>query len=140
MMKPARSLTFGMFGGLGALMAVALSGCGGRGDVWGTVRLNGTPLSAGRVTFVSKDNPSSVVYSGIAQDGSYRIFGCPAGPVQVAVQTVVPRSGGGRPGGPTIPLRYVDPATSGLDYTVARGQHQHDIDLQPDVSLPPRGR
>jgi hypothetical protein len=125
---------------LAAIAALTLVGCGGRGDVSGTVRFNGKPLSTGRITFVGPDQRDGV-YSLILTDGSYKVTGCPAGPVKIAVQAVVPRSGPGqaapkpgtvrRPGALKIPTRYADPSTSGLDYTVNRGEQQHDIDLKP---------
>jgi hypothetical protein len=116
------------------VLALALCGCGGRGEVSGTVRFNGKPLSAGRVTLVSVNQPGVVAYSSILADGSYKVAGCPAGPVKVAVQTVVPRTSAGATGnkaaaGPKVPVRYADPSTSGLEYTVHRGQQPYDIDL-----------
>jgi hypothetical protein len=117
--------------GLAAVLTLTLAGCGGKGDVSGTVRFNGKPLAGGRVTFVPSDKGDGV-YSLILTDGSYKVTGCPAGPVKIAVQTAVPRSRpAARPASPKIPVRYVDASTSGVEYTVSAGQQQHDIDLKP---------
>jgi hypothetical protein len=117
--------------GLAAVLALTLAGCGGKGDVSGTVRFNGKPLAGGQVTFVSPDTRDGV-HSLILADGSYQVTGCPAGPVKIAVQTGVPRSGPAkRPASPRIPIRYADTSTSGLEYTVNRGEQQYDIDLEP---------
>jgi hypothetical protein len=127
--------------GLGAVLTVALSGCG-TGDVSGTVRFNGKPLPGGRVTFTSLEKKGKFVFASIREDGSYLIENCPTGPVRITVQTVVLRSGvvpagkkpgpGGRSVPVILPVRYADPEQSGLDYLVSRGQQQHDINLEPD--------
>ena len=122
---PTRRLLCGLLPGL----ALTLSGCGNAGDVSGAVRFNGKPLSAGRVTFTSPNRPGASAHAWIAEDGSYKVADCPSGPVKITVQTVGYR--GGRPAGAAIPARYVDPATSGLDYIVKPGRQQHDIDLTP---------
>ncbi len=120
-----------------ALLALTLAGCGGRGEVAGTVRFNGKALSTGRVTFVSAANPGLVAYSLILPDGTYRVSDCPSGPVRIAVQTAVPRSGKlaiaktRAAATPTIPVRYADPGTSGLELMVSAGSQQHDIELRP---------
>jgi hypothetical protein len=141
-MKTAWFPTIRLLGGLATLLTLTVSGCaGGTGEISGMVRFKGTPLSTGRVTFTSQNDPTVSVYSLIGKDGSYKVTDCPTGPVKIAVQTVVPRSGqglqgakmgaNGRPTPVTIPHRYVDPAKSDLDYVVTRGRQQHDIDLTP---------
>jgi hypothetical protein len=126
--------------GLAAILVLAVPGCGGTGDISGRVSFKGTPLSGGRVTFTSPQNNNASVYGLIGEGGRYQVTGCPAGPVRITVQTVVPRRDGGqgtkpgpgaRPASSTIPVRYADPDKSGLDYNVRRGRQEHDIDLQP---------
>jgi hypothetical protein len=121
-----------------AILALTLAGCGGgKGEVVGKVRFNGQALSAGRVTLVSATNPGAVAYSLILKDGTYKVTDCPSGPVRIAVQTVVPRSGrlavtkSTAGGSLMVPVRYADPSTSGLEYTVRAGWQRHDIDLTP---------
>jgi hypothetical protein len=120
------------------IMVFSLAGCGGTGEISGTVRLGGKALSTGRVTFVNATDPSVVAYSAILKDGSYKVTDCPSGSFKIAVQTVVPRSSRGhagmKPGSGAslkIPVRYIDPSTSGLETTVGRGQQQYDIELIP---------
>jgi hypothetical protein len=114
---------------LTALTALALSGCGGKGEVSGKVRFNGAPLSTGRIMFISQDEPSVSAFSTISEDGGYKVADCPLGPVRITVQTLGYR--GAHPGRAVIPARYVDPAKSGLDYTVKPGRQPHDVDLAP---------
>ena len=127
--------------GLAALLVLTLAGCGRRGEISGTVRFRGKPLPAGRITFSPQNRPGAAVFSLLGEDGSYKVTGCPAGPASITVQTVVSGKGragqdtrpgpGSRPAAAVIPVRYADPATSGLDYTVTPGEQQHDVDLQP---------
>ena len=131
-MKTARPPVARLLGGMAAALALAASGCG-TGNVSGTVRFNGKPLPKGRVTFVSQKTAGVFLTAPLAEDGSYRIAGCPAGPVKITVQTVAPRSGGARPGAkaaPAIPARYADADRSDLEYNVTRGPQTHDIDLK----------
>jgi hypothetical protein len=125
--------------GLAVLLALTLSGCGGTGEVSGIVRFKGKPLPTGRITFTSQADRNATAFAWIGQDGSYKVSKCPAGRVNITVQTAVPHSGhkyqGTKPGsgaGPTtvtIPARYTDPTTTSLDYVVNGGQQTHDIDL-----------
>jgi hypothetical protein len=139
MRRTARRHLPRLLGGLAVVLALA--GCDGKGEISGKVRYNGKPLTAGRVTYTPQENPGAAVYSMILEDGSYKVADCPAGPARITVQTVVPRSSkaqqgakpgpGGRPPRVTLPVRYADPATSGLDYTVRSGSQEYDIDLRP---------
>ena len=122
---PTRRLFCGLLPGL----ALTLTGCGNSGAVSGAVRLNGKPLSSGRVTFTNPDKPGAAQYAWIGEDGSYKVTDCPPGPVQITVQTVGYR--GARSAATPIPARYANPAASGLDYVVRPGRQQHDIDLTP---------
>jgi hypothetical protein len=131
-----------------AALGLALAGCGGNtGDVSGTVRFKGKPLSGGQVTFTGQDNPGASAFAWIGTDGSYSIHGCPTGLTKI---TVLPleRNRGGQTSGttkrfaaasksdqrrkpPSIPLRYVDPNTTDLEFSVAGGVQHHDIELKP---------
>ena len=121
------------------MLALALSGCGGRtGEISGTIRFDGRPLSTGYVEFASQTKPGVVVSSLIREDGGYEIADCPLGPVKIAVKTTAPH-GGHKPAGakqgpggvPDIPARYASAEKSGLDYIVRPGRQRYDIGLAP---------
>jgi hypothetical protein len=140
---------------LGPLAAVLLVGCGGgKGDVSGLVTYKGEPLPFGRITFVSQVGNKPSLTARI-RTGKYTIAACPAGPVQIAVESLArplkgrPSMGGitkgfvppededavepsaKQPRPVTLPPRYNIPEESGLDYTVTSGQQTHDIPLNP---------
>ncbi len=113
----------------------------------GTVKFKGTPLPTGRITFQRVEGRSDVFGSPI-KDGFYSISGIPAGPVKVAIETVVPdpdslknvpKGLGIEPGknpGPSatgkfvaIPKRYADISRSGLEFSVTGGKQTKDFDL-----------
>jgi hypothetical protein len=133
-MNAARPSAIRLLGGLSAVLALLLPGCGGgKGEVSGKVRFNGTTLSGGRVTFTSQKDPGASAYSMILEDGSYKVRGCPTGPVKITVQTVGRgvKGPGGRPAALALPARYADPEKSDLEYNVRRGGQEHDIELKP---------
>lgn len=134
-MKTTQRTTGRWFYGTAAVLALALSGCGGRtGEVSGTVRFGGRPLSTGCVEFASQAKPGVVVWSLIREDGGYEVADCPLGPVKIAVKTTAPHGGRGLagPGGRSyVPARYANAEKSGLDYTVLPGRQRHDIGLGP---------
>jgi hypothetical protein len=113
---------------------VGLVGCGrGKGDVSGTVKINGTPLKGGVVTFVSTENGPSFT-TDINPDGTYHVNDVLSGAYKVCVSTEglrgrplgAPNMGGGsssmkgRPGGggPGGPPDLVALAKSGKIKTV----------------------
>lgn len=124
-----------------ALVFVAQVGCGGKpASVSGTVTVDGTPLTQGSVVFA----PSSggMRASGIIQaDGSYEIktnrdAGLEVGEYDVSVVArEVVETG---PGSPPIPGKYLAPKrygnvkTSGLHYSVEKGNNTIDIELSSD--------
>ncbi len=127
---------------------MALAGCGSStGDVSGRVRFRAVPMPGGQVTFTSQDKPGASVYSWIGEDGSYLIHGCPTGPVKITILPLDRNRGAkgfGNPSGfiaasksdqrrklPAIPLRYTDPNTTNLEYSVMTGAQQHNIELKP---------
>jgi hypothetical protein len=137
------------------LLAFAV-GCGpnykARGTVKGTVTFAGKNLTAGSVVFYGKDNLTGS--ASIRTDGTYVINDAPLGDVKITVTVPQMPPGGvgymkGAPAGPvmpgesassattipsnvvSIPQKYANVETSGLTYTVQRGEQTHDIPLTP---------
>jgi hypothetical protein len=135
-------------------LIVLAVGCGGprrsveHVTVTGQVLFKGKPLPGGRVTFVTTQGAFAST-GDIDEQGNYKVT-APAGEVKIGVdnQMLSPRSkgapasaakGAGRPNGAeatlpkgtyvAIPRKYTDPETSGLTYTVTKGQTSHNIDL-----------
>ncbi|HZY87943.1 MAG TPA: hypothetical protein VFE78_24120 [Gemmataceae bacterium] len=137
----------------GAALALVLSasavGCGGgRGEVRGTVRYRGRPLTSGTVQLLGADG---VPYAAtIGADGSY-VVRAPVGAAKVIVSCLAearlprltrqqpagrsavrgaapprPRSGGFS----LVPERYGDWGLSGLAVEVGRGETTCDFDLR----------
>jgi hypothetical protein len=121
-------------------------------DLSGKVLHKGRPLPGGEVNFITVDGfPSK---GRIDEKGNYKIS-APLGEVRISVDnrmlekvrssTPIPKEapmrGAGRPdaGAPDpvkgtyveINGKYYDPSTSGLIYTVTKGETTHDIEL-PD--------
>jgi hypothetical protein len=128
-------------GGGVLLLAVVAAGCGrSTGNVSGTVKFLGKPLTAGTITFYDKDNRTAS--SAISPTGTYEVTQVGSGPVKVAVALplAIPFAGPGggdsllttpQGKGPAVPPRYFDPAQSGLGFEVVAGNQTHDFDLQP---------
>jgi hypothetical protein len=127
-------------------LALVLTGCGRSsrvGGITGKVHLGTRPLTGGSVTFVGADGTKAS--SGIGRDGTYRISQMVVGPARIAVvsRTHVPpgllRSGRRQAKGTAaaeerpvaIPKRYERPESSGLTYTVLKGEQPFDIKLEP---------
>jgi hypothetical protein len=124
-------------------MAAFLCGCSGNSAVVsGTVRYKGELVTTGEVSLIGADGKSR---SGlIGEDGLYQINDAPVGPVTAVViarrvqggpageSPVAARSAPDRPIMVTslIPIRYGDPATSGLNLEIVVGKQTHDIDLK----------
>ncbi len=137
-----------------------LVGCGGRinrgGTISGKVTIDGAPVTAGNVLFVSADGQLTAI-GPIAGDGSYTVKEPPLGNVSIAVQTEqfrkrAPPAKHSAPGGPpnkdagspgmvlpkpserglvykATPKKYEQADTSGLRHVVERGNTTHDIEL-----------
>ena len=129
------------------LLLGLLSGCGPKaGDVTGRVLFKGTPLPAGRITFLCEGGNKPVVTRDI-RDGAYTMQGLPLGQARVTVVTIppapsspagpiqspVPTDVPSAPAGPyvEIPDRYRMPDTSGLTYTVTAGSQTKNWELSP---------
>ena len=125
----------------------------GKGSVHGTVTLNGAPVPWGRISFVGETGYRVSKTSQI-KNGRYEIKDIPTGPVKISVESfqapaLAPGSatnpmvkGFGPPKGAEpppevagkylpIPPRYGSPDTSDLEYTVRRGDQEHDVPLSP---------
>jgi hypothetical protein len=127
-----------------ALLALALAGCGGKGDVTGKVSLEGKPLVFGTVQFEGSDG--RLRQANIQPDGSYTVSGVTTGEAKVAVSSQNPNSSDFKPlireGGKAppprpevkgwfpIPKKYDAPFTSGLKYPIRSGQNKIDIELK----------
>jgi hypothetical protein len=127
-----------------ALSSLVIVGCGGRGDVSGTVSYNGRPLVCGTVQFEGSDG---ILRQGnIETDGRYTVRDVATGEAKAAVSSINPRSsdfipiekeGGVKmprrpdvPGWFPIPPKYDAPHTSELTYTIQRGENKIDIELK----------
>jgi hypothetical protein len=119
-------------------------GCARRGDVSGTVRLEGKPLAFGTVQLEASDGK---LHNGIIEeDGSYFIPGVARGETKVAVSSQNPTSAAFQPlhrvgienqttrpkavqGWFPIPTKYEMFSNSGLTIDVKSGENPIDIDL-----------
>lgn len=128
-----------------ALAAAAAAGCSSKVPrltvLEGQVTLDGKPLKAGYLQFLSDDNVTSTGVE-LSADGRYRLPGAPVGPTHVAVVTRQykilepnendPESKGGKKPNPrymAVPEKYATPETSGLAFNIASGQRELNIEL-----------
>ncbi len=128
---------------------LALTGCTGKGDVSGQVKVGDKPLPSGRITF-QRQGGNNDVFPSLIKNGSYKIKGIPAGEFKVMVESFKPPSGTvenipARDLGimrdkaiptagesqPYIPIheRYGSFETSGLEYTVTKGTQTKNFTL-----------
>jgi len=139
---------------IAALVVVALAGCFWKaptGIVTGSVRFDGKPVAAGRITFLCESEGKPVFFADIT-DGAYRVERAPVGGARVTVQTFGAASSAGNvptpPGSaPALPIpanvprvgkpiagfpeRYLNPNTSGLSLEIKPGPQTQDFDLTP---------
>lgn len=119
----------------------------------GKVTFNGTPLTQGTVSFVSKDR---VATGNIKSNGDYEVINAPVGEVTITVQTPPPTMGFSKTpqapkGVPNMPKemmpadaqdagqvkvvpappKYNKVETSDLKYTVQSGSQEYNIVLKP---------
>lgn len=134
-------------------LGVGLAGCGGseiKGvdpnlvSVKGKVTYDGKPLKSGDISFVSVDNPSKGYASAIDAQGNYSLAYSPSARgalpgaynVRIAALDGVPTMGDkGELTQPKslIPVKYNDPALSGLKANVEKGKSNvFNFDLKPE--------
>jgi hypothetical protein len=131
----------------------AQAGCGPSvADVTGTVTYKGTPLKYGSVTIYSSTGQPA--QGRIEPDGKYTIKHCPTGEARVSVHCIDEEAAlastkamfkgrddknvakGGQPGKmpieqkSEIPVKYNNPATSGLTVHVAPSVTTRDLELK----------
>jgi hypothetical protein len=120
-------------------LASQLWGCGPaeepRYEVHGTVRFQGQPIREGRVTL---SNAAQGVHlnANVSPDGRYEVKtyrgkGLPTGEYVVSIQPPVREDPPVGDPWPFIPMKYRNPATSGLKLTVAEGDNPFDVDMTP---------
>lgn len=135
---------------VGSWLLLTLAGCGGRGELAGSVTYQDRKVVSGSVLVVGSDGLPH--YSGIEPDGTYRVTDLPVGEVQIAVNSPDPGASapdaalvagkyeGEDPPPPAppvnrsnwfpLPERYGFPQTSGLIFELRRGPNTHDIRLK----------
>ena len=105
--------------------------------VSGRVTLDGRPLEMGSVTFVPQDGSGRPATGSIQSDGSYRLGtyddddGALLGLHKISVvcrepRGLPPNDGGGQS---LISLKYSNPGTSELEYTVKDSSNEFNIEL-----------
>jgi hypothetical protein len=121
----------------GLVLVIAMAGCsGGRvAPVSGTVTLSDGQPAAG-VTVCFSDRANRVSASGTCDErGRYRLTtfqpgdGAPPGDYDVTVHPPTPEDSSQAQKNTLFHVRYENPDTSGLQYTVAKGRNQIDIVL-----------
>jgi hypothetical protein len=113
--------------------------------VSGKVVMNGQPIRAGTVEFVTTDNIHSAI-ADLMADGTYRMPGAPVGPVRIAISTAGydrapppneedgpvqnPKDRSGKnPRFVAVPAKYHTVETSDLSTTIEPGQNTYDIEI-----------
>lgn len=124
--RPAQALALGWL--------LLLGGCGGCGgsdlpSVSGTVKLNGQPLTGGKLVFQPTGHGAQG-YASIRADGTYEVRtgrqeGLAEGSYIVTVHA------NAADGASRIPPRYTDSTQSDQKITVVAGDNPYDIDIVP---------
>jgi hypothetical protein len=136
--------------GLGTILLAAVTGCGTKTNVKGTITYQGKTLDGGQVAFHASDGkPYS---SAIKADGSYEIVNCPPGEVKITIDTpkqtgamqgmdpskmsmppkdMKPPENVNAPKWPTVivPDVFKVPESTDLKYTVTSGDQSHNIKI-----------
>jgi hypothetical protein len=119
-----------------------LTGCGepAAGTVSGTITVDGTPLTAGIVTFYSTSKTEPATASTGIADGQYSIPKIATGPAKITVQSMKPSQPGANPDGTIPPApkgqympiaeKYKNQDQSGLTFDVKPGPQKHDFDIK----------
>jgi hypothetical protein len=114
------------------LLTGTLSGCGQgkRGnEVSGTVKLNGTPVTGGKIIFINQDNPRERTTAVINSDGRYILPQLAEGEYKVAIESSRPSGPADQQARAALPQRYQDPNHSGLTYKATKGKQTKDFEL-----------
>jgi hypothetical protein len=126
------------------------TGCtnsGSSGIITGTVSVDGKKLKRGLVTFMP-ENAKRGIFNAAIIEGKYEISGVPTGLAKIVIIPGMepPATGdnpdgndGARPAAATkqedlatsVPAKYHDAATSGLELTVKPGRNDYDLNLTP---------
>ncbi len=131
------------------ILSACICGCGNTATVSGKVNYQGRPVTYGSVIFVCTDK---IARSGVIEpDGSYLIEGVPPGNVKIAVisrnpslgRSVVRHEKPVQPGQKetstqelavkkwfSLPPKFENHKTSGLECTISSGRVSYDIDLK----------
>jgi hypothetical protein len=122
---------------LAPFLIFACVGCGQDahlGQVAGTVRLDGKPLSSGTVQFVP--DAGRLAQGAIQADGTYALDGAQIGAHRVAI-VAYEAGGDSRPAyesraanKPLVPQKYMAVGTSELTFDVKPGDNQADFELK----------
>ncbi len=125
-----------------SLLAACLAGCGGSefgASVKGVVTLDGNPVTPGLVTFAPEDPAAVPAVSDLDSNGNYMLTtnkkpGLAPGKYRVAIQAfrppnLAPGERTTKPSERLVPDKYFDVNTSSLEFTVAPGANEHNIEL-----------
>jgi hypothetical protein len=120
----------------------------GSGTISGIVTVNGQKLKRGLVTFLPENSKKGVFNAAIIE-GKYEISSVPTGLAKVVIIPGLDPPGTGEnpadgndkappPSGSkkdsfttSVPAKYHDAATSGLELTVKSGRNEYDMNLTP---------
>lgn len=127
--------------GMAILASISLSGCGGtdgvtRGSVEGTVRVDGTPVEQGTISFVPAEGTKGPAAYGVITNGKYALTASDRGPVvgrhKVQIEAFCHLGKKNPEGEPikeqVVPERFNSQTT--LVMEVTKGQNKRDFDLQ----------
>jgi hemoglobin len=85
-------------------------------SVSGKVTVDGKPVVSGKVIFHPEEGKS--LSTDLKADGTFEVKALKPGKYKLSVEA-----------GPDVPLKYSDPAKSGLQVVVVSGKNGHDLDL-----------
>jgi hypothetical protein len=103
---------------LAVALCAALAGCGHPTATFGgKVSYRGQPVTSGVIYFLGPAPKMQMGMGTIHDHGTYIATDVPVGEVRVSFQA------------PKLPVKYADPNTSGLVYTISSGITTLDIDV-----------
>lgn len=112
-----------------AFVLAAASGCGRdevepESTVTGAITFQGKPIPGGTVTFEVTTDSGTRPCMGEINDGRYEVTNASPGRARIGVETATQE---GLPNYMPLPRQLADPAKSGLEYEIRKGEQQHDI-------------